>query len=233
MAAGITLTFLAALLQGTVGFGFAMASVPLLSLVHPDLAPVPQLLVAWPLSLSMAWRERGELDLGGVGWVLGGRIPGAVLGVALLTSVSKAHLDLLLGGTIFVAVLLLASGGSIPQTRPGKFIAGVASGVMSYVSSIGGPPIALLYRNSAGPTLRSSLAAIFFVGIAITLGARLLAGHVSWVHLHVALWYLLPAGLGLLLSSRLTARVEGAPLRRAVLIVAGLSALLLIGRRLL
>jgi uncharacterized membrane protein YfcA len=59
------ITAIAATLQGSVGLGFAMVSVPLLTLIDPRLAPVPQLLVALPLSLAIAWRERRSIDLHG------------------------------------------------------------------------------------------------------------------------------------------------------------------------
>jgi hypothetical protein len=83
-------TFLSACVQGTLGFGFAVVSVPLLSLLHPALAPVPQLLLALPLTLSMAVRERHAIDLRGVGFVVSGRIVGLALGVAL---VAMARVD--------------------------------------------------------------------------------------------------------------------------------------------
>ena len=74
----------AAAVQGTVGLGFALISVPLLALLHPDLAPEPQLFIMLPIGISMALRERDAMDLTGVGWLLTGRIPGALIGVFLL-----------------------------------------------------------------------------------------------------------------------------------------------------
>ncbi|MCL1692867.1 MAG: sulfite exporter TauE/SafE family protein, partial [Actinomycetia bacterium] len=54
----LIVTFIAAAIQGVVGMGFAMVSVPILALINPSLAPVPQLLITLPLTISMAWRER-------------------------------------------------------------------------------------------------------------------------------------------------------------------------------
>ena len=58
LALCLAMMAIAALVQGTVGFGFAIVSVPVLSLVNPALAPVPQLLVQVPLSFGMFLRER-------------------------------------------------------------------------------------------------------------------------------------------------------------------------------
>src|SRR5687768_11992248 len=56
-------TAASAWLQGAIGFGFAVVSVPVLALAHPALAPVPQLLLSVPLTVVMAVRERHAMDL--------------------------------------------------------------------------------------------------------------------------------------------------------------------------
>ena len=66
------LTAFAATVQGTIGFGFAILSVPVLSLLDPALAPVPQLLIMWVMTFGMFWRERRDVDLRGVGILLFG-----------------------------------------------------------------------------------------------------------------------------------------------------------------
>ena len=90
LAIALVVTFFAAAIQGVVGLGFAMVSVPILALIDPSLAPVPQLLTTIPLTVSMAWRERGHLQLSGIGWVLAGRVPGAVL-VAMHNALKRAR----------------------------------------------------------------------------------------------------------------------------------------------
>ena len=55
-------TVVATAVQGVTGFGMAVISVPVLALIHPALAPVPQTLIGMPLVLAMAWRERGSID---------------------------------------------------------------------------------------------------------------------------------------------------------------------------
>ena len=63
-------TTLAATLQATIGFGFAVLSVPVLALLEPRLVPVPQLLLIAPLALGMALRERAALQLKSIWWVV-------------------------------------------------------------------------------------------------------------------------------------------------------------------
>ncbi|MBT8201996.1 MAG: sulfite exporter TauE/SafE family protein [Acidimicrobiia bacterium] len=218
------ITVAAGLVQGTIGFGLAVVSVPLLSLLDRDLAPVPQLLIALPLAVAMVWREWRHLDLSGVGWVLTGRLPGALLGVFLLKVVSETALDVLIGGLVLVGVAIVASGVVIRLSPVTKFAAGVASGTMGLVASIGGPPLALLYRDVAGGRLRSSLNAIFAIGIIVSITIRVLAGEITGDDIRVGVVLLPAAFVGLWLSRFFTDQIEGAALKNAVLAVSALAA---------
>jgi hypothetical protein len=218
------ITAVASLIQGAVGFGFAVISVPLLALVNERFAPVPQLLLTLPLAVSMVLRERESLDLRGAGWVLVGRIPGALLGLLLLRAVSGAHLELLLGALVLLGVGLSASGWRIRRHPGTELGAGAVSGVMSLVASIGGPPLALLYRDASGPQLRATLAAIFSVGLFITLSTRILGGAIAPRDLQVAVLLLPGLLLGLWASRYVRGRIEGPKLRVAVLSLASAAA---------
>ena len=218
------ITVAAGLVQGTIGFGLAVVSVPLLSLLDRDLAPVPQLLIALPLALAMVWREWRHLDLSGVGWVLTGRFPGALLGVVLLKLASETALDVVIGGLVLVGVAIVGSGVVIRLSPVTKFTAGVASGTMGLVASIGGPPLALLYRNVAGGRLRSSLNAIFAIGIIVSITVRVLAGEITGDDVRVGATLLPAAFAGLWLSRFFTDQIEGAALKNGVLAVSALAA---------
>jgi len=215
----LTVTVAASALQGTIGFGFSVISVPILTLLYPGLTPIPQLLMVAPLTVFMALRERASLDLRGAGWIVAGRFPGAVIGAILLAKVSERALDGLIAGVVLAAVIALAIGFSIKLTPLNKFVAGVLSGISGTTSAIGGPPLALLYRNEAGATLRSSLAAIFTIGVAINLTTLGIAGQIHRQDLMTALLLVPAVAVGLFFSRYLTGRVEGAALRRGILVV--------------
>ncbi len=222
---GGVITALAACLQGTIGFGFAVASVPILALVDSRLAPVPQLILSAPLVLNMAWRERHAIELRAVGWILLGRIPGALFGVLLLKFFTNQVLDLLLAGVVMLAVILLCGTRSIAQHAKTQFGAGIVSGMMGLVASMGGPPLALLFRDAKGAALRSSLASVFAVGLLITIITRASTNEMGWADVEVALYMMPGLFVGLLTSRALVGRVEGPLLRRAVLLVAAGAAL--------
>lgn len=231
---GAVVMMVAATVQGTVGMGFALVSVPILSLVHPALAPEPQILMVFPLLCMMVWRERSAVELGGVGWILLGRLPGALVGLLLLKTFVGASLDILLALIVLSAVAILAFADKIAKrTRPWQFGAGFVSSVMSVVSSIGGPPIALLYRNDPGPTVRANLSVVFAFGCVLTIVTRVLGEELTLVHAQTAALLLPGVLLGFLASKRARALVDGRGLRPWILALSAAACLGLLVRALL
>lgn len=226
----LLVTFVAAALQGVVGMGFAMLSVPILALIDPRLAPVPQLLITMPLTISMAWRERDHLDLAGVGWIIAGRVPGAFIGLALLAVAVGRALDLAIAVLVLIAVAIIASGRHVKRNPGTEFGAGVMSGISGLVASIGGPPLALLYTEAEGPTVRSSLAAVFTVGLTFTLVARTATGNITSQDFVIAAILFPALVLGYLFSGRLARRVNQVQIRYGLLILSTLGAIGLIIR---
>ena len=226
----LIVTFIAAAIQGVVGMGFAMVSVPILALIHPSLAPVPQLLITLPLTILMAWRERHHIELSGLGWIIGGRIPGAVIGVGLLAVATQQTLDIAIAAVVLGAVAIIASGFHVRRSPVSEFGAGILSGVSGLVASIGGPPLALLYTRDDGPTVRSNLAVIFAIGYVITITTRFVSGNITMTDVRVAL-ILFPALVaGYLVSHRLRNRVSQTLVRNAILLLSSLGAVALIIR---
>lgn len=224
------LTFLAAFVQGAVGFGFAIVAVPVLSLIDPRLAPVPQLLATGPLVLALFLRERKHTAWRGAIFTTLGRLPGTAIGVSLLLVANQMVFDFIIGGIVLIAVVLLARGASLPRNKGTEFLAGLFSGVGGTVSSIGGPPIALLYRNEKGPTVRGTLSAIFLVGYVITVAGRALAGKISGSDVLLAAVSLPMVFLGLRISRAIAERIEGRPLQWGILAVSTLSSVGLLTR---
>lgn len=239
LLAAMVITAVAATVQGTVGMGFGLISVPTLAMLDPRLSPVPQVILALPLVIGMLWSERHGVDWAGFGQIVLGRLPGAALGALLVEYFARAHLELMMAAIIGLAVAIAvrnsratAMADAPPPSAALRFAAGWVSGTSSYVASIGGPPIALLYRNAGGPTLRATLAAVFLVGLSITIVSRTAAGHIGVGDVRVAAALVPFVVLGFVVSRTLRGRVEGRWLRTAVLAISGLAALALGARNL-
>ncbi|MCB2224619.1 MAG: sulfite exporter TauE/SafE family protein [Actinobacteria bacterium] len=232
LAAALAVTAVAAGLQGTIGFGFALVCVPVLSVLDPALAPVPQLLLILPLTLAVAWRDRKEADLRAVPWVTAGRLPGAAIGLLLLASFDERTLGIAVAVTVLAGVALVSTGLQVPRNPGTSFTAGVLSGVMGLVASVGGPPLALLYRSARGATVRASLGVVFAIGVVISITARAAGGQMAGDDLRVALLLSPALVVGLWVGRRLAPRVEGALLRGAILAVSAAAGVLLLVRSL-
>ncbi len=223
-ALAIVVTAVAASFQGTVGLGFAMISVPVLSLIHPSLAPVPQLLIALPLTFSMAWRERHAIDLRGFWWLIAGRIPGAFIGLALLAVASQRILDVFIAFVVLAAVAAIGRGLHVRRTPGTKVAAGIASGVSGLVASIGGPPVALVYSSEDSDTIRSTLAVVFSFGMLTSAMFRYFSGNASWMDIRVSVVLLPAVAVGYFISQKLVDRIDKKQVRAAILVVSGLAA---------
>ena len=211
-------------LQGVVGFGFGVLSVPILTILDPAFTPIPQLILALPLTISIALRDRRHLDLSGAAWVIVGRFPGALLGALLLGALARRTLDAVIAFIVLGATLVISSGWSIRRTAATEFLAGVSSGITGTVSAIGGPPVALIYHDSPGATIRSTLSTILIIGLTINLVTLAALGEIHADDLRAA-GILLPGMLvGLTLSGFLAKRFDDQVLRRVVLVTAGLAA---------
>jgi uncharacterized protein len=214
--------------QGVLGFGLGLVAAPVLAMVDTDLVPGPLLFVGVPLTVMVALRERGSLDFHGVRWALVGRIPGTVAGAVAVSALPERPLAILLALVVLTAVLLSLGGWRVRPT-PGTLVtAGTASGFMGTATSIGGPPMAIVYQRRAGPELRATLAAYFLVGAAFSLALLAVAGEFRGPELVHGL-VLLPGVLVGFACSRLAAPLlDRGYTRAAVLSFSSASALALL-----
>jgi uncharacterized membrane protein YfcA len=216
---------LGAVVQGSVGFGFALVVVPALTLVRPEVLPAMVLLLTMPMAMTMAVRERRAIDVAGLAYLLLGRLAGTLAGVGLLLLVPERFLSVLFGSLVLAAVLTSLFSPKVDLRNRTRVAGGVASGIMGTAAGIGGPPLALIYQNHSGPQIRSTLAVAFSMGTAISLLTLAVAGKVGPGHLLLALG-LLPALLIGLWSARfLAGLLAGRWLRPAILLFAAISGL--------
>jgi uncharacterized protein len=229
--AGLVVAF-GALVQGTVGFGIALVAAPLLTLLDPALVPVPLLLLATAHALLMLRRERGEADWVGVGWALLGRLPGIALGVLAVVVLPQRWFVVVVAATVLVCAGLSAVRWRPRPTAAALLVAGVVSGAGGTASSIGGPPVALLYQGERGPRVRATLGAYFAVGSLMSIAGLAAAGEVGLDALRSAALLLPFMVVGFAASTPARRLLDRGWTRPAVLAVAIGGALALLGQAL-
>jgi uncharacterized membrane protein YfcA len=203
--------FLAACLQASSGFGMGMLAAPVIAMVDPALLPATLILLAFLVTVMVTVRERQSLALRGTGWALVGRVPGSFLGAWLVTALSKEGLAWMVVAVVLTGLVLAGQGWAPRPVRVNLIAAGAASGIMGTATSIGGPPMALVWQGHDGPRLRATMSAFFMVGSSISMMMLWIAGAVSAQMLMLALW-MIPAAVGGYAASRFANRfLNGAP----------------------
>ncbi|MCG9695578.1 sulfite exporter TauE/SafE family protein [Shewanella sp. Isolate11] len=219
--------FLGALTQSLIGFGLAVVASPLLYLVEPELVPVPIIVMGFSISLLTLFRERGGLEFNGLQYALLGRLPGGILGAALLVLAPQAILGLAIASIVALAVILSIFKFTAPITRTSLFTAGFLSGVFGTIAAIGGPPLAILLAGKDAKQFRAALSAFFIFSSTIALIILSFAGLVTIHHFFLSALLLPSVILGYLVANRLVGRVDKQKIKILTLFLCSLSAILL------
>lgn len=186
-AAMAAVVFGAAVAQGVGGVGFAMFAAPVAAMFFPQLAPGPLLTLGGFISLLTALRERAAIDWPAVSYALAGRAVGTLIAIYAMARFAPQALGGLFACMILAAVALSVAGLKFSAT-PGRVSgAGVASGIMGTMTSVGAPPIAIVLQHAAPPRLRATLGMVLFLGSIFSLAMLALAKRYTGYHAGLAL----------------------------------------------
>ncbi|BBY51209.1 permease [Mycolicibacterium arabiense] len=169
----------ASCLQASIGFGMGMLAAPVVALVDPSLIPGTLIMLASLVTLMVVIRERTAIDVRGTGWALVGRVPGTVAGALLLAAMPERALALAIAGVVLAGVLVTSFGWSPTPRRRNLVLAGATSGVLGTATSIGGPPMALVWQRSTGAELRGTMSGFFLIGSVLSIGMLSLTGSID------------------------------------------------------
>ena len=233
MAAVLAATLVVgAAVQGLVGLGLGLVAAPVATLLAPGLMPDLLLWLAFLLPVVTLARERHHIDWRGLGWALPARVPGTAVGVVCVGWLSARELGTAVGLMVLVSVLLTIRAVEIPVNRATLLVAGFASGITGTATSIGGPPMAILYQHRPAAQVRCTLAVYFLAGAGFSLLGLAVAGSLEPAAFLVAMLMVPCLVLGFALSRLVRRRVPSHRIRPGVLLVCGLSATVLLVRSL-
>ena len=178
--------------QASVGFGLGLIAAPLLFLIYPPLVPGPLMASSIALTLLIAFRERESIDFAGLGFAFAGRIVGTLVAALVWITLPSENFDFVFAGLVLLGVALSFSSLRIDPNPATASAAGALSGFMGTLSSIGGPPMALLYQRASGPRIRGTLSGHFVIGAFVSLAALAAVGQYGRAEIILSIW-LVPA----------------------------------------
>ena len=228
------IVLVASIVKGLTGFGFALTSLPLLSLFISPKVAVPLITVCsvfldgytlYEARKSVRYREIVSLVASG--------IIGMILGTYFLVSLDSQALRLAIGAVtvLFAAASMIGVRRDISNTNLASIPVGLISGVLGGSMSISGPPIVLFFNNQRveKTVFRANLIAYFFSLYVATVPAYVL-GNLITLDLLGSSGVMVPIMfLGATLGIRLSRRVDERVFRRITLLlvlVAGIMAIL-------
>jgi len=145
-------------------------------------------------------------------------VPGTIAGALLLAAIPERALAILIAGVVLVGVAVTSVGWIPVLRRRNLMLAGATSGVLGTATSIGGPPMALVWQRSTGAELRGTMSGFFLIGSVMSIGVLALTGAVD-ANTVRAFAILIPATLGGYVLSRWVNRLLTAKRQRWTAIV--------------
>ena len=217
----VILTLVAAIVNGALGYGFSSITVPVALLfmanrvLNPALVPIEVVLNAYVLwvnreSLRHVWRR--------VFPIVVGLAPGVILGTMIVSSVSP---DWLKFGTfaILLPLILVQAAGirrPIQRERAVGVVFGGGVGVLYSVTTISGPPLAIMFNNQglAKQEFRAALGFVRLAEASMTAAAYWYAGLFTAQSAALIPWILPSILIGVPIGAALIRRVPAETFRR-------------------
>lgn len=213
-----------AVVQSTVGLGLGLVAAPVISFLDPSLMPGAMLITVVLLPVLTLVQEWRHVHWRGIAWGVPARLPGTVLAVWVVAVLEPRALAAVVGLMVLTAVVLTVWSFRVRITPASLTVAGALSGFAGTATSIGGPPVALLYQYEDPPRVRATLAAFFLVGSTISLTALTLGGQMDLRTVVAGLVAVPFVAIGFVLGNVLRGRVPPRTLRLGMLTVVSLSA---------
>lgn len=226
----ILVAMAASVVQFGLGMGFGLTAAPLLALIDPVLVPVSTLYLGLATTSWGAWAERDKVVWHEVWTGSIGRIFGASLAAFVLTQIpDRQWFSLVFGLLVGLAVLLSVSGWRMPFSRTNLIAMSGISGLMATITSVGAPPLAIIYQDRPAAVARPTLAAFFAVGCTMSLAILHLTGWATWRDFALVLVMVPGVLAGYAIARRIGGRFDKR-YRPLLLTVSGLAAAILIVR---
>ena len=187
-AAAAIVILVASIVQTNLGMGFGMTAGPLVALIDPALVPAPVLLLSFTTAFVPAVKNRGSVVWPHALVALAGRAAGTALGVVVLAHLPDVDtFSLVFGLVILFALALSVFARPFEASLSHLGLAGLCSGAMAAITTVGGSPMALVYASQPPAKAKGTLGAFFAMGAVVSIIGLTLSGHLGRPELLAAL----------------------------------------------
>jgi hypothetical protein len=215
------ITFLAAIVNGALGYGFSSITVPLALLfltnrvLNPALVPIEVVLnayVLWVNRASLPEVQRRVLP------VIVGIVPGVVVGTLLVSRVNPGWLKFGTFAALLPLILLQAAGFRRPVRAEKAFglTFGGGVGLLYSVTTISGPPLAVMLNNQglAKREFRAAMGIIRLAESSLTALAYAYAGLYTAQSIALIPWIVPSLVVGVPLGAWMIRHIDAETFRR-------------------
>lgn len=215
--------FVAAFVQVIAGFGFALLSMPIMTLALPvEQAVVVSTLLGMVSTTWQGWHFRADARRPLVKRLTLAAFVGMPLGLVILNVVDDRTLKVVLGVAVLIATAMLVRRINLSHVGSRlDYGAGFLSGVLNTSLSTNGPPLVfdLQARHLAPDEFRATITMVFALSNVVGLSLFLLDGKVTADGLQAALVAVPAWVLGLALGWPVRKHVHGERFRWMVLVL--------------
>jgi uncharacterized membrane protein YfcA len=215
------ITLLAAFVNGALGYGFSSITVPIALLFLSNRVLNPALvLIEVVLNAYVLWNNR---DAFSSVWkrvlpMVVGLIPGVIAGTAIVAQVNPGWLRFVTFTALLPLILLQAAGYRRPirSERAVGLVFGGGLGVLYSVTTISGPPLAIMLNNQglARKDFRAALGIIRLAESSMTAVAYASVGLFTWTSLALIPWIVPSILIGVPIGAYVIQRVRAETFRR-------------------
>src|SRR5688572_11268741 len=215
------ITLLAAIVNGALGYGFSSITVPIALLFLSNRVLNPALvLIEVVLNAYVLWNNRDALPNV---WrrvlpIVVGLMPGIAVGTAIVSQVNPAWLRFATFTVLLPLILVQAAGYRRPirSERSAGLVFGGALGVLYSVTTISGPPLAIVLNNQglAKKDFRAALGVIRLAESSMTAVAYAYVGLFTATSLALIPWIVPSILIGVPIGAFIIQRVRAETFRR-------------------
>jgi len=217
----MAITLFAAIVNGALGYGFSSITVPLALLFLANRVLNPALvLIEVVLNAYVLWNNRDAL---GNVWrrvmpMVIGLVPGVIIGTAVVAQVNSGWLRFVTFIGLLPLILLQAAGYRRPikSERSVSFVFGGGLGVLYSVTTISGPPLAIMLNNQglAKRDFRAALGVVRLAESSMTAVAYAYAGLFTTQSLGLIPWIVPSIVIGVPIGAFIIQRMRVETFRR-------------------